>query len=156
MYGSTAPAVSRYHTEMDPPAAQPQSPQDPGRWRTPHMQAQLIELAPAAILVRELGSGVIVFWNPSAEEIYGWSSSEALGQISHQLLKTEFPQPLAEIEAVLARDGRWMGELGHTTRAGQRIQVAGRWAVAHDEQGAPAAYLEINTDVTEQRRVQAE
>ena len=102
-------------------------------WRVLRAQAQLIELAPLAILVREIGSGAILFWNAGAEEVYGWSKAEALGQVSHELLKTEFPQPLAEIEAILAQQGRWTGELAHRTRAGVHIIVESRWALARDE-----------------------
>jgi PAS domain S-box-containing protein len=117
-------------------------------------QAQLIELAAAAVLVRELGTGVILFWNRGAEEVYGWTRAEALGRVSHELLKTEFPQPLAHIEAGLSQHGQWAGELGHTTRDGRHIVVASRWAVARSDLGEPAAYLEVNIDITERKRAE--
>ena len=119
-------------------------------------QAELIELAPDAILVREIGTGVILFWNRGAQEMYGWRTDEAVGRISHDLLQTVFPLPIEEIEGELTQLGRWEGELEHTTRDGRRLVVASRWAVQTDEQKQPVAYLEVNTDVTEQRRVAAE
>src|SRR5215472_7774596 len=130
--------------------------ESPTDWRALRAQAQLIELAAAAILVRELGTGVILFWNRGAEEVYGWTAVEALGRVSHQLLKTEFPQPLAQIEATLEKHGRWAGELGHTTRDGRQIVVASRWAVASDDLGKPTAYLEVNIDITERKRAEDE
>src|SRR5205085_432959 len=87
-------------------------------WRTLRSQAQLVELAHEAILVREVGSGAILFWNRGAEELYGWPRAEALGQISHKLLRTEFSCSLHEIERELTEHGRWQGELAHTTRDG--------------------------------------
>jgi PAS domain-containing protein len=42
-------------------------------WRTLRSQAQLVELAPEAILVREVGTGTILFWNRGAEDLYGWT-----------------------------------------------------------------------------------
>jgi len=117
-------------------------------------QAQLIELAAAAVLVRELGTGVILFWNRGAEEVYGWTRAEALGRVSHELLKTEFAQPLAQVESALQQHGRWAGELGHTTRDGRHIVVASRWAVARDDLGKPTAYLEVNIDITERKRAE--
>ena len=65
-------------------------------------QAELIELAPDAILVREVSTGVILFWNRGAQEMYGWQRDEALGSISHELLQTVFPRPIEEIEAELS------------------------------------------------------
>jgi PAS domain S-box-containing protein len=123
-------------------------------WQALRAQAQLIELAAAAVLVRELGSGVILFWNRGAEEVYGWTGAEALGRVSHELLKTEFPQPLAQVEAALFQHGQWAGELAHTTRDGRRILVASRWAVARDDAGEPNAYLEVNIDITERKRAE--
>src|SRR5690242_12131489 len=48
--------------------------------------------------------------------IYGWSRNEAIGQLAHGLLETQFPKPLEKIEELLHRDGRWDGELVHTRR----------------------------------------
>src|ERR1700732_1244874 len=111
-------------------------------------QAELIELAPDAILVREIGSGVVLFWNRGAQDMYGWWADEGLGQISHELLQTVFPRPIAEIEAELVRHGHWDGELVHVTRDGKRLVVASRWAVQTDDEQRPVAFLEGNTDAT--------
>jgi PAS domain S-box-containing protein len=134
------------------------STENPGAedWRTLRSQAQLVELAPEAILVREVGTAFILFWNRGAEELYGWPRTQALGRVSHDLLRTEFPCALGDIEAALAEHGRWEGELRQRTRDGRRLQVLSRWAVQRDEQGQPIAYLEVNTDVTAQREAEAE
>jgi PAS domain S-box-containing protein len=115
--------------------------------------ADLIELAPAAILVRDLERGAILFWNRAAEELYGWPRAEALGQVSHELLRTEFPRPLAEIEAEIQERGRWEGQLVHTTRDGRRLLINSRWALQRDERAQPTAYIENNTDLTEHMRL---
>ena len=73
-------------------------------------QAELLELASDAIFVRDL-AGIITYWNAGAEALYGWPRAEALGKVSHELLRTEFPRPRAAIEAaVLDEDAgtvRW-------------------------------------------------
>ncbi|AFY83057.1 PAS domain-containing sensor histidine kinase [Oscillatoria acuminata] len=116
-------------------------------------QAQLVNLAHDTILTRDL-KGQITFWNRGAERMYGISQSEAIGQISHQLLASEFPQPLAEIEAELLRVGYWEGEITHTPPQGTPLVVASRWVLQYDEFQQPLQVLEINNNIT--RRQQAE
>ena len=117
-------------------------------------QAELLDLAHDAIIVRDLDNRV-VFWNSGAEETYGWSKAEVQGQETHKLLHTEFPQPRRELEAEFFRQGQWQGELSHTRRDGRRIVVASRWAVQRDKEGKPAAILEINRDITGQKQAEA-
>src|SRR5260370_5296144 len=71
-------------------------------------QAQLLELAQDIIMVRGL-DGRISFWNDAASETYGWSSSEAAGQVGYELLRTVFPEPLSNIEAALFTKTLWGG-----------------------------------------------
>ncbi len=117
------------------------------------LQAELIELSHDAILIRDSVSRVI-FWNKGAEELYGWSSQEALGRITHSLLKTRFPTSLAEVDAHLERDGRWEGELTHTRRDGSLVVVESRQMLVCDVQGHRTAILEINRDITERRHLE--
>jgi PAS domain S-box-containing protein len=67
--------------------------------------------------------GIITFWNRRAEVLYGWRKEEAVGRVSHDLLRTQFPQPLEEIESELVSSGRREGKLVHTTRDGGRVTV---------------------------------
>src|ERR671934_3071713 len=107
--------------------------------------AQLVELAPEAIVVHERGNGVIRFWNRGAEELYGFERQEALGRVGDELLQTQLPRPRAEIEAEVDRRGRWVGEVVQTTRDGRQIVVASRWAaVPTDDSAAAGTYLEID------------
>ena len=117
-------------------------------------QAELLDLAHDAILVRDLDNRIL-FWNSGATETYGWSRDEAQGQESHQLLQSEFSQPLAELRAELFHRGQWQGEYWNTTRDGRRIVVASRWALQRDKEGHPTAILEINRDITEQKQAEA-
>jgi PAS domain S-box-containing protein len=116
-------------------------------------QAELLDLAHDAILVRD-PQDRITFWNRGAAETYGWGPGKALGKVSHRLLKTEFPQPLAEIGAELLKQGQWQGEMRHIRRDGRLITVTSRWALRRDARGRPLAILEINRDITERRRAE--
>jgi PAS domain S-box-containing protein len=104
------------------------------------------------VLVRGLDNR-ITFWSKGTEELYGWSAAEALGRDSHELLRTQFPQPREEIRVELMRTGQWTGEMIHTSKDGTRVVVASHWALHRDEQGEPVAILEVNNDVTELKKV---
>jgi PAS domain S-box-containing protein len=112
-------------------------------------QAELLDIAQDAIMARDM-SGRITYWNGTAEQRYGWSKEEALGQVSHELLRTQFPQPLSEIDAQLLATGRWEGELVHTTRSGTQVIDESRWVLRRD--GVPGLQvLEVNNDVTDRK-----
>src|ERR1700756_3450564 len=106
-------------------------------------KAALLDLANDAIFVKSV-NGTISYWNQGAERLYGWTRTEALGRSTHELLRTEFPIPLTEIEA----KDFWEGELRQTRRDGVQILVASRWTTLRDSEGKPLAWLEINTDIT--------
>ncbi len=118
-------------------------------------QGRLLDLSSDAILVRD-GQDRILDWNRAAEKMYGFTREEALGKISHELLRTAFPEPLPGIWEILLRDGHWSGELIHAHRAGSRINTLSRWVAERDKKGDVIRILESNNDITERVRVQEE
>jgi PAS domain S-box-containing protein len=119
-------------------------------------QAELLDLAHAAIFVRDLAASVITYWNRGTEVLFGYSGHDAIGNVSHDLLHTVFPQPLAEIENTVVRTGQWNGELVQRTRDGQQVVVESRWALQRDAQEEPIAFLEVNRDISARKRAEAE
>jgi PAS domain S-box-containing protein len=115
-------------------------------------QASLLDLVPA--MVRDMDSRILL-WTHGAELLYGFNRHEVLGKLSHEVLKTEFPLPVAEIERVLIAEGAWEGELDHTTHDGKHVFVASQWTLHRDEKGKPVAILEVNADITALKRAEA-
>jgi PAS domain S-box-containing protein len=118
-------------------------------------QAALIDLSPDAIITRQL-DGTISFWSKGAQSLYGWTSQEAIGQITHTLLKTQFPQPLEQIIKQLQQTGHWSGELIHCTKDGRQVIVQSRWQAEFDDQGNVIDMLESDVDVTEHKQAEEE
>lgn len=111
-------------------------------------QALLLDLASDAICVRDLEDR-IVYWNQGAETLYGWTSEEAIGCVSHDLLNTRLPASVEETNQIVLAHGRWEGEIEHRTKSGDWVVVASHWVLETDDAGAPIAILELNLDITE-------
>ena len=114
-------------------------------------RALLLDLSNDAIFVRDAWDR-ITYWNRGASELYRYSREEAVGRVTHELLRTEFPEPLEHIKEQLHRDNRWAGELIHRRKDGTQIIVASRWALDRDEHGNRKFVLETNNDITQQKQ----
>lgn len=114
-------------------------------------QAELIDLAPDAILVCDLQQR-ITHWNPAAERLYGWSASEAIGQCANILLARGEDEETSMAE--LPSGDEWRGEITQVTRDENDIIVDCRRKLLRDASGRPKAFLSINTDLTEKKQIE--
>ncbi len=115
----------------------------------------VIDLSHDAIFVRA-ADDVIIHWNRGAERLYGWTKEEALGRGPHDLLATEFPEPLADIKRRVEKDGHWEGFLRHKTKDGRALTIESRWTAIRDDNDEVQGYFEINRDVTAREQLIAE
>jgi PAS domain S-box-containing protein len=117
-------------------------------------QASLIDKARDAIFVRDLDHRV-VYWNKSAELLYGWTAEEAVGRISTDLVYKD-PDEFKRANDHLLQHGEWAGELHQVNRAGHKLIVESRWTLVRDARGRPYEILVINTDITERKHMEAQ
>ncbi|MCC5845484.1 MAG: response regulator [Verrucomicrobia bacterium] len=115
-------------------------------------QAELLNKAQDAILVRDLENRIL-FWNKSAEKLYGWTESEAAGRDCVDLLYRN-PDIFAAATAETMEKGEWVGELNQITKSGDTIIVEGHWTLVRDEKGNPKSVLAINTDITKRKALE--
>ncbi len=116
-------------------------------------QTRLADLSHDAIITMDDDRRVIG-WNAGAEELYGWTAAEAMGKVTHQLLRTSGPVSCSELDAILRREGRWEGELTETARDGRQVRVESRQILVHGDGNRPVGIQEINRDITERSRTQ--
>ena len=116
-----------------------------------HELSKVLDLA--QVLVCDMESH-IVLWNLGSEKLYGFTKEEAVGRIAHELLHTEFPEPLERIEEQLQHTGTWEGELVHRKRDGGHIVVSSLWVLHRDAKGKPARILEVNSDITARKKAE--
>lgn len=118
-------------------------------------QAALLDVAQDAILVRGVTGGIL-FWNKSAESLYGWTADEALREEIDKDLFGGSLEQLEEARRITAAEGRWSGEFRQRTRNGKPIIVESRWTLVRNERGEPQSYLVVNTDNTERKQLEAQ
>ncbi|MEC4812739.1 MAG: PAS domain S-box protein [Scytonema sp. PMC 1069.18] len=110
-------------------------------------QTELLDLVQDTIITKDL-NGIITFWNHSAEELYGFSKEEAVGKEAHELLQSQFPLPLSDINRTLFETGQWEGDILQTKHNGAKVVVHSRWMVQWDLGGRPIRISEIANDIS--------
>ena len=118
-------------------------------------QAALLDLAPTAILVRDLDDRVR-FWSKGAERIYGWPAEEVIGRDVHSLWPKRAEAAFAEARTRAIDVGEWSGELSLASKDGRPLVVDSRWTLLRDDEGRPRSMLVSDTDVTEKKAVGAQ
>jgi PAS domain S-box-containing protein len=118
------------------------------------IEQQLLNLSNDAIMVCEFRTNRIEFWNEGAERVYGFSAAEAVGRLTFDLIRTEFPEPLEQIKEYLREHRYWAGELIHRDKNGRTLHVLSR--MFYYEAEGEAHFFEINRDITERRSAEAE
>ncbi|MBW4640465.1 MAG: PAS domain S-box protein [Gloeocapsa sp. UFS-A4-WI-NPMV-4B04] len=118
-------------------------------------QADLLDITTDAITVRDL-ENKILFWNKGAEYLYDWSSKEALGKNANDLMCKEIPPQVEVALKKVTERGSWQGELRRVNKSGKEIIVASRWTLMRDEVGQPKSILTVDTDITEQKKLEAQ
>ena len=116
-------------------------------------QAALIDKAHDAILVQDL-DGKILYANPSAERLYGWTLGELQREDAAAEIFSADTTAASTARAATLAQGEWNGELRQQTRTGQIVTVASRWTLIHDDDVQPKALLLINSDVTEKKQLE--
>jgi PAS domain S-box-containing protein len=117
-------------------------------------QARLLDLIHEAVIVRDMEHRIL-YWNNSAERIYGWTAREAAGQAASQLLQPD-PARYQEAMRVVMEQGEWRGELNVRAKNGRDLIVEAGWTLVRDAQGNPKSILGISTDITKKKNLEAQ
>jgi PAS domain S-box-containing protein len=123
-----------------------ESPFEPDRLLTDHVR--LFALFGVGL------DGRVETWNPGAEELFGWSAAEIVGQPVSVLWTPEDRAAGADVEVLAvaategaAPDGRW-----HLRRDGSRVWVRGDITAARGPDGRLVGYVWAGHDATAHRQ----
>jgi PAS domain S-box-containing protein len=118
-------------------------------------QALLLNNVRDAIVVWDL-RGRITFWNPAASYLFGWKSSECLGEPVSEIYLPAFNPPVT-----LPGEGDTIGryvERQCRTRFGQTIWVSARISTLYDARAGNqvVGYMDVSRDITPQKQMEAQ
>jgi PAS domain S-box-containing protein len=116
-------------------------------------QAALLNKARDAIYVCDL-SQKILLWNKGAERIYGWKADEVLGKDLSDVLYGGNNNELAAGRKILNEKDEWLSQTKLTSKEGRTLDIERRWTLVRNEQNQPDYFLIINTDITEQKKIE--
>lgn len=108
-------------------------------------QTAIMEQAQDAIIICG-PDDEIIYWNRSAERIYGWTAAEARGRNLNTFLHPAPPPQLAEARKSVLDRGNWHGELRQAAKDGSTVVVQSRWTLFRDASAKPQSMLVVNTD----------
>jgi diguanylate cyclase (GGDEF)-like protein/PAS domain S-box-containing protein len=117
-------------------------------------QASLLDKAQDAIIVHGLDHRVL-FWNKSAERLYGWTENEALGRSVEELHFND-NAPFHEAYSKLLEFGEWTGETRQKRKDGSFLIIECHWTLVRDDDNQPKSILAINTDITQRKENERE
>ena len=119
-------------------------------------QAELLDKAQDAILVLTLDN-MLVYWNRSAERLYGWTAKEVEGRKINELIyQNEVEPAFLQARDEVLQIGEWNGELRQRRKSGDEITSSCRWTLVRDSNGDPRSILMINTDITDKKSLEAQ
>src|SRR5262249_54198126 len=118
-------------------------------------QADMINLAQDAIIIRDFKDCRITFWNKGAERVYGWSVEEAIGESLIDLLHAP-GEDREQARHHFDTTDEFHGELKQRCKGEREVIANVRATVIRNADGSPRAVLNINTDVTEKKKLETQ
>jgi two-component system, cell cycle sensor histidine kinase and response regulator CckA len=116
-------------------------------------QAHLLGAVGQAVIATD-AQGRVTYWNRAAEELYGWSADEAMGQLISDLTPAETSREQAEsILRALQEGATWSGDFEVRRKSGEKFIASVMDAPLLDERGKLIGMIGISHDVTESRQL---
>ena len=114
-------------------------------------QAELLETIGQAVMAADI-NGTINFWNNAAQEIYGWTSEEALGQNVLQLIPSlQTKEQATEIMEKLYQGHSWSGELVMQRKDGTDLTVSLTDSPVYDQSHKLIGIIGVSSDISERK-----
>ena len=108
----------------------------------------------AAVIVTDV-TGIVSYWNPSAEKLYGWASEEVIGKsIMGITVSAETSEEAARHMASLMAGNSWAGEFAVRCKNGEFIPALVTLSPLFDAAGATVGIVGVSQDLTGRKHIE--
>jgi len=115
-----------------------------------------LEAIKAAIIVTD-GAGHITYWNPFAEELYGWPSKEVVGRNIMEITVTAASEQEAREHMSALNDGKcWSGEFQVRCKNGEFLTALVTLSPMIDDSGIAIGIVGISQDLSSRKQAEQE
>ena len=115
-----------------------------------------LEAVCAAIIITDC-TGTITYWNPFAEELYGWRSKEVIGRDIREItVSTETEQEAEMHLAALSSGKAWSGEFQVRCKSGDFLTALVTLSPLIDEDGATTGIVGVSQDLSGRKQSEEE
>lgn len=112
------------------------------------LSQRLLFAVSQAVVATDL-AGHIIYWNPAAEDLFGWSADEALGRQVSRIIRTASPrEKVAELMRSLRSGSSWTGEVYLLRKDGSSFPAQLRNASIRDEAGEVVGVVGVSIDIS--------
>lgn len=115
---------------------------------------ELLSILKDAVIITD-ENFIINYWNPAAEEIYGWKSMDVIGENVENLLKTKFigAESPKTIEDIITT-GCYEDEVVQYTKDNFPLYISTKVVRIKDGNGNVTGHISINRDMTRQKNTE--
>ena len=118
------------------------------------LQIEVLDAVPVAVLAMD-AAGHIVYWNPAAEQLMGWSAAELVGRRGRDVLLDEAQRAQVDaIRAYVLSDRAFRGEFKVTKPDGTQAAVLASARARRRPDGTVDGFVLVGVDVTDSTMTQ--
>ncbi len=119
------------------------------------IQARLLDTVEQSIIATDL-DGIVVYWNQFAEQLYGWTSPEAIGRhIMDLTTPAAMTEQAVDILSHLRQGESWTGEFNVQRRDGTTFPAQVINSPINDENGVLIGIVGLSIDISERKQQEA-
>ena len=152
----STPRASKMARQSDfsVPAGPGVPPGKQGSYWPADFELRLLSTVKAAIIITDV-AGAITYWNPFAEELYGWPSNEVAGRnIMEITVGTETEQQANAHMELLQTGKSWTGEFQVRCKDGQHRTALVTLSPLTDAGGATTGIVGVSQDLSDRKHAE--